>query len=333
MRQTILVALLVAFFAAMVVADDSNPPAAGAAAKQKRDAAVKEAGQNYRKALVAADQQYLVDLDAALKQATSDQNIDSAAALQKQKKAALATLKRDQGALEPSQVPADLSFSNFSSTTGLLTNGFGSASVVDNGKLRLLDNRGGETRSVYWGRKVSIASFSCDFSFLISGDKQADGFTFCIQNDSASALRGGGSCVGYFTGDDYSGGIRKSAALTFLISTDNCRGSNLGFYATDSSRHSGGAQSPVGGGLDFHAGHVINVHLTYDGTTLIALLTDATNPDLTYAASYDVDLAGALGADTAYVGFTAATGGLSCNLDIITWTYKPTAIDVPNPGR
>jgi hypothetical protein len=105
MRLRIMAALLaVASLTITTLADESptTEPTLPQAldAKQKHDVAVKQAKDALHKAVIAADQQYVADLDAALKAAMSNQDIDLARAIDDQKKAAQAALKRDQAAFD-----------------------------------------------------------------------------------------------------------------------------------------------------------------------------------------------------------------------------------------
>ena len=67
--------------------------------QQNYDAARRQAREAYRKAIIAADQQYVSDLDAALKNAMQSLNIDLARILDDQKKSAIEVLERDQAEL------------------------------------------------------------------------------------------------------------------------------------------------------------------------------------------------------------------------------------------
>src|SRR5262249_52887537 len=69
---------------------------------------------------------------------------------------------------------------------------------------------------------------------------------------------------------------------------------------------------------------VKTITLTYDGTTLTETIHDpdpgkTNNGDFT--TTYTVDIAGRLGADTAFVGFTGGTGGLFSLQDILNWRH------------
>ena len=41
--------------------------------------------------------------------------------------------------------------------------------------------------------------------------------------------------------------------------------------------------------------------------------------------SYAINIPATVGGNTAYVGFTGATGGATATQEILTWTYAPTA--------
>ena len=63
-------------------------------------------------------------------------------------------------------------------------------------------------------------------------------------------------------------------------------------------------------GVNLHSGDVFNVHMTYDGTTLTMSITDATTA-ATFSTSWAVNIPAAVGGNTAFVGFSGGTGGLS----------------------
>ena len=66
---------------------------------------------------------------------------------------------------------------------------------------------------------------------------------------------------------------------------------------------------------------MFSVHLTYDGATLTMTITDATTL-AQWTRGFAVDIPGAVGATTAYIGFGAGSGGLTAVQDILTWTYS-----------
>ncbi len=73
-------------------------------------------------------------------------------------------------------------------------------------------------------------------------------------------------------------------------------------------------------GINLHSGHVFSVAMNYDGAVLSVTITD-TVTHVSATQSYAVDIAGIIGGPTAYVGFTASTGGSTATQKILNWTY------------
>src|SRR4029077_19325586 len=87
----------------------------------------------------------------------------------------------------------------------------------------------------------------------------------------------------------------------------------------------------TGSGIDLHSGDVMNVQINYDGTNLTITITDPTaNATVTYA--WPVNISSVVGANTAFAGFTAGSGGLNAVKDIINWTFTPGTNPVTPPG-
>ena len=69
----------------------------------------------------------------------------------------------------------------------------------------------------------------------------------------------------------------------------------------------------------------MNATITYDGSNLTLTITDPT-ANKTFTKTYTgYNIPQLVGGNTAYVGFTGGTGGLTATQDILTWTYKSTA--------
>jgi hypothetical protein len=62
------------------------------------------------------------------------------------------------------------------------------------------------------------------------------------------------------------------------------------------------------------------VQLVYNGTTLTMTITD-TVTQATYTTSFTINIPSTVGGNTAYVGFTGGTGGLTATQEILAWTY------------
>jgi len=84
------------------------------------------------------------------------------------------------------------------------------------------------------------------------------------------------------------------------------------------------------GAVDIASGDPIAVHLGYDGTTLSESLTDTVSNDF-FQTSYTTDLPHVLGSDTAYVGFTGASGLGVAVQQISDFHYTPAVPEATSP--
>jgi probable HAF family extracellular repeat protein len=86
-------------------------------------------------------------------------------------------------------------------------------------------------------------------------------------------------------------------------------------------------QLPVGGdavepsGIDFRSGRIFRADITYGKQKLKLTITD-TVTNARFTKEYAVDIPAVVGADTAFVGFTGATGGFTATQDVLTWEYR-----------
>jgi hypothetical protein len=230
------------------------------------------------------------------------------------------------------QIPGtSINFANgFSNVTGLTLNG--SATNVDDSRLQLttgLDNQAG---SVFWNTPTNIQSFTTDFTFQLS-DAQADGFTFTIQNEGLTALGDIGGGLGY--GPNPSGGTAKitnSVAVKFDIFNNAGEGTDSTGLYTDGATPTLPAVDMTSSGVILSSGDTIDAHITYNGTNLVMTLTDiVVNKTFTY--TWPINIPATVGGNTAYIGFTGATGGETASQKILTWTFSSTtsASQTPTP--
>jgi alpha-mannosidase len=197
----------------------------------------------------------------------------------------------------------------------------GNASIFHR-RLRLTDGGDQEAASAFTSNLVNVASFTNDFSFQLT-DADADGFTFAIQADSPRVVGPPGGGLGY--GPDAPGGqpsgIPKSMAVKFDL------WSNAGESADGTGMYIGGASPTVPDvdlsdkGIDLHDGDIFYVHMTYDGAILAWTITDSAT-GRSFSTSAPLNISRVLGANTGYVGFTAATGGLASTQEILAWTFQ-----------
>ncbi len=210
-----------------------------------------------------------------------------------------------------------LNYGNGFTPTGLAINGNG---AINGTALRLTDGGVGEITSVWYSTPLNIQSFAQDFNIQLT-DPGGDGMTFAIQNAGANAIGPGGSGLGYGASNPGGNpGIPTSVAIKIDLYD------NYGEGPDSTGLYFGGASPTIpavdmtGSGIDLHSGDVFNVHMTYDGTTLVVTFTD-TITYKTFSQSWQIDIPTTVGGPTAYVGFTAASGGVTATQDVLSWTF------------
>ena len=205
--------------------------------------------------------------------------------------------------------------SGFSSTTGLQLNG--SAVASNDTRLQLTDGGLSEAGSVFWNAPINIQAFTTTFQFQLS-NAQANGFTFTVQNVGPTALGGNSAGLGYQN-------ITRSVAVKFNFYNYNGEGSDsTGVYTN--------GQAPVlptvdisPSGIQLNSGDSIQATVSYTGLTLNLKLLDLVTKK-TFSYSKSINIPYIVGANTAYVGFTGGTGGLSSSQKLISWTYTTQAV-------
>ncbi len=163
---------------------------------------------------------------------------------------------------------------------------------------------------------MNVQAFTQDFSFQVT-NAVADGMTFAIQNVNPAALGGGGGWLGYSP-------IPASVSVKFDLFDNAGEGMNSTGLYTNGALPTTPATDMTGSGVDLHSGDIFNVHMVYDGTMLAMTITDASTQQ-SFSARWPVDIPGAVGATTAYAGFTASTGGATAIQDILYWTFTPSS--------
>jgi hypothetical protein len=206
-----------------------------------------------------------------------------------------------------------VNFANgFTSTNMTLVNG----TTLAAGALELTDGGNFEAGAAWYSTPVNVKAFTTDFTFQISpaAANATDGMTFAIQNQGLTAHGGIGGSLGYE-------GVKPSVAVKFDTFDNSGEGVNsTGFY-TNGAAPTVPAQDLTPSGVDLHSGHPFHAHLTYDGTTLSLTLTD-TVTNASFTTSEAIDIPGTVGSNTAFVGFTAGTGGTVSTQEIVNWTYQ-----------
>lgn len=185
---------------------------------------------------------------------------------------------------------------------------------MNNGVLQLTDGGLYEAGSAFSSAPAFVGAFATTFTFQLT-NPQADGFTFTLQNSSQQALGSSGGMLGY-------AGIAHSVALKFDLYDNAGEGINsIGVY-TNGASPTVPATDLTGSGVDLHSGHVMKAQLIYDSQVLHVTVTDMST-QATFTKAFPIAILSAINSQTAYVGFTGATGGLGAIQRILSWTYAP----------
>jgi fibronectin type 3 domain-containing protein len=216
--------------------------------------------------------------------------------------------------------------SGFGSSNAVLT--YNGSAKINGTSAQLTDTGGNEAGSFFSTNVVDVTKFSNQFTFQLT-NANADGFTFTIQGVGPTALgpKGGGLGYGPVTPGG-TGGIPNSVAVKFDLYSNAGEGSDSTGEYTNGASPSTPAIDLTSTGVNLHSGDVFQVLMGYDGTTLSVTMTD-TITHATATQTYTVNIPQLVGSNTAYVGFTGGTGGLTAVQDILTWTYSPTASTLP----
>jgi hypothetical protein len=207
----------------------------------------------------------------------------------------------------------------FTTATGFQFNG--SAKLVSS-QLQLTDGGSGEAGSVFFTTPVNISNFTTNFTFQLTS-AQADGITFTIQNSSAGATAlstfGGGLGYGPYTLTG-TPGIPNSVAVKYDLYSNNGEGTDSTGLYTDGASPTTPATDMTSSGVILSSGDLMAVQITYNGTTLTMTITDST-VNKSFTTSWPVNIPQTIGGNTAYVGFTGGTGGLTAIQNIKTWSF------------
>ena len=161
---------------------------------------------------------------------------------------------------------------------------------------------------------VNIQSFITDFTFQLV-NPAGDGFTFAIQNSPQGiyALGGNGGQLGYQT-------IANSVAVKFDLSNNSGEGTDSTGLYIDGAAPTVPSIDLSSTGINLHSGDSMGVHLVYNGATLTMTITDLVTA-ASYSTSWTINIPTTVGSNTAYVGFTGATGASVSTQNILSWTF------------
>jgi len=198
----------------------------------------------------------------------------------------------------------------FAGTQGVLV--LNGSAGLDDSRLQLTNGATGENGSAWYSQPVNVQAFTTDFSFQLS-NPAADGITFAIQGDNVYSLGYAGYGLGYQS-------IPNSIAIKFDLYNNGGEGRDSTGLYVNGAIPTVPAIDLSATGIDLHSDDTMDVHLAYNGTVLSMTITDMVT-GATYSTSWTVNIPSIVGGNTAYVGFTGGTGGLTSSQKMLTWVY------------
>jgi hypothetical protein len=229
---------------------------------------------------------------------------------------------------DPTSPATPVPSSSSSLTTAATLNG--SAVLIDGSTLRLTNTGTNQSGSGWFATPLNIQMFTTDFNFQMANpttNPTGNGIAFVIQETGLEALGPAGGGLGYgpdaITNPSASSltPIARSVAVKFDTVNNYGEGWNSTGLYTNGASPSMPART-LGNGVNLRSGDPFKAHVTYDGNTLFMTITDLLNTSQTFTTSWPIDIPGTVGGNTAYLGFTGATGASVANQDISQWTFN-----------
>ncbi|WP_433296098.1 L-type lectin-domain containing protein [Actinoplanes sp. CA-030573] len=234
---------------------------------------------------------------------------------------AMATGVSPSSAFAADEPPVD--FPTFAGASHQLDRNGSADIITSSGRLhqRILRLTAGGFRQMgsAWAKpKLDLTkSFESTFKvYLHHGRPGADGMAFLVQADGPRALGGWGGGLGYR-------GIKNSVAVefdTFQNGTDPNDNHLAVVLGGNPDKHSAVAEPSIP-----LYGRPFTARVAYDaGTNDLRVYVRSLRAGATeeLALRTTVDLAGSVGAGSAWVGFTASTGSALSKQDIYSWTVQ-----------
>jgi hypothetical protein len=174
----------------------------------------------------------------------------------------------------------------------------------------------GEATSFFFDTPMYIGAFQAKFTYQDVTKNGADGMAFCLQNDprGLSAVGPGGNDLAYT-------GITPSAALGMELFGEV---GSVGWIYLTNGATAASYNSPFP--VNLASGDPIDWTVTYNGSSITLTMFDETTSGA-YTNTFSVgSLATVLGGDTAYIGFTGATGGYNALQNISNFSFVPVPV-------
>ncbi|MBS0468696.1 MAG: PEP-CTERM sorting domain-containing protein [Proteobacteria bacterium] len=237
-----------------------------------------------------------------------------------------------------------IDYANFTGACGDGTLTCVGSAATPSSVLRLTPAAGGQAGAGYSTTALTLgtgATFSTSFQFQLSqagGINPADGLTFVLAKaTNGLGIAGGG--LGYQ-------GVPNSVAIEFdTFDNGEVGGSNHVGVDKNGSLASAAVSSPYGvsncqlpssylADGCMSNGKVWSAFINYDGSTqkLNVSVQQQGLALIQLVSDYSIDIASVLGSNSAFVGFTAATGAGLENHDILNWKLANDTSITPGNG-
>jgi hypothetical protein len=215
--------------------------------------------------------------------------------------------------------------SGFASASGLMLNA--GTATINGSALRLTDNTNDvEIGSGFYAVPVNIQSFTTQFTLQLSGNADQNTMLFVIQNQTPAAsdttgltdVSGGPYAFGFQEyGVAHPDGGYAGLSSSIGVKFDMWNGGTTGLFTNGETPYE--PQTAIKG-INLNSGDPIACTLSYNGSTLTLSMKD-TVTSATFSTSWSVNIPSAVGADTAYVGFTASLYTGPSQQQVTTWTF------------
>jgi hypothetical protein len=221
--------------------------------------------------------------------------------------------------------PASIDYPDFSSVAGLSLNGNAAQSGA---ALRLAANTPLQRGSV-WAQTTIDTTTSFESRFRAEAHdgsvSPADGMTFTIQSQGPTALGANGGAHGYAGSP---GAILPSVAVDVSLFPQIMSGQNEQFAVVQNGSLLAPLAKATSPALLY--GKPFWVWVDYDAKahSLQVFVSQTATKPATPLVSAAVDLAATVGSK-AYAGFTAGTGGLDADFDLLGWTVEGSGDTTP----
>jgi hypothetical protein len=209
--------------------------------------------------------------------------------------------------------------SGFTSASGLQLNG---SSLLNTGANAIAITSGAsQAGSFFYTTPVNVQAFTNSFSFQLPAPI-SDGITFVIEGNGPTSIGDAGGALGYSVLSSEKHTFTKSLAIKFDVYNNSGEGTDSTGAYQDGAAPIVPAVDMTSSGVLLNSGHVFNVTMTYNGTTLSMTITDATTGK-SFTHQWTVNIPTIVGGNTAYAGFTAGSGSGASTQEILKWTYTP----------